>query len=281
MLRSKSLIAASVMLFLHLGSVPAAIVSGYKLDETFGDVASDSVRGAAGDGTLSKFSGLQWVPGKIGTALEFDGDDSYVLAPTALPTGTTAFTISLWAWADTLKPWGSLVKNWGTTDIGAFHLGLDASSGRLSNYLGSPQDGPILAPTTFTVGTWHHIAVTWDGPTQTEALYVDGVRVATRLTVPGLTSLTERGPNMAFGVKPDNLTLGPGIDCCSGFWDGRMDDIAFFDTALTDQEVLQIKINGDNGISAIIPEPATVALAGLGISGLGFVLRRRRPHLPV
>jgi hypothetical protein len=271
----KSLLTITSVVAVLQSSAWAAQTAGYALDELSGTIAGDGVRGAAGQGTLFNFGGVQWVPGKIGGALEFDGSNDFVLALNVLPTGTQTFSLSMWAWADTTAQWGSLVKNW-SGPPGSLHLGFDNATGRLSNYLGltSGVDGPVIAPTGFSTNTWHHVALTFDGPNHSEVLYIDGVSVATRSTNFGSTSLVALGTNMGFGVKLNDTTTGASTDCCPGYWDGKMDDIVFFDNVLTPAEVLQIKTNGDNGISAVVPEPGSALLAGMGAAAL--FLRRRR-----
>jgi hypothetical protein len=271
-IKSLATVIAAAVLF--PGSAFAAQTAGYALDEINGSITGDAVRGAAGNGTLFNFGGAQWVPGKIGMALDFDGADDFVLALNALPTGTQTFSLSMWAWSDTNAAWGSLVKNW-SGPSGSIHLGLENATGRISNYLGTNfgVDGPIQAGSIFTTNTWHHVAVTFDGPARSEILYIDGVSVATRTTFAG-ASLSALGTNMGFGVKLNETTTGASTDCCPGYWNGKMDDIAFFDNVLTPAEVMQIKTNGDNGISAVVPEPGSAVLALAG--AMGLFLRRRR-----
>ena len=85
-------------------------------------------------------------------------------------------------------------------------------------------------------------------------------------------SLSALGTNMSIGVKTNNATTAPDPGA-PGWWDGRIDDLAFFDNVLTPAEVLQIKNNGDAGIGVTVPEPASAGLLVLGMFGL---VRRRR-----
>lgn len=243
-----------------------ALLSAYSFNESGGTSAADAIRGAGGTGSVN--GGSTFVPGKIGNAIEFDGTSGYVLAPNAVPSGTTAYSVSAWVWLDAPTTWGTIVKNWGGSSTGAFHLGLDNASGRISNYVSPPTVGPVAAPSALSLGEWHHVALTYNGGSASQILYIDGLQVATGAAS---TSLTALGINMSIGVKTDNSTSAPDANV-PGWWDGKIDDLAFFNTVLTPAEVLQIKTNGDAGIG-VVPEPASALFLALG--ALGFMRRRR------
>ena len=78
-----------------LETAAANLVGHWPFDEGTGTVAGD-VSGYGNNGTL--MNGPVWVPGHLGTALSFDGDDDFVLVPDddALDLAGD-FTISLWA----------------------------------------------------------------------------------------------------------------------------------------------------------------------------------------
>ena len=262
----KSLITSALVLLVVV-QAGAALTSVYQFNESSGDTAGDAIRGPAGAGTLSNFGGSQWVAGKIGNAIEFDGVNDYVLALNAVPSGTTAMTVSAWVWADSAPTWGSIAKNWAGPP-GSFHLGFDTSTGRIGNYLNSPFHGPLIAPSPLSLNTWHHIALTYDGAATVQTLYIDGVQVAVLGGAPA--DLDAIGTNMGIGVKPNDTTTGPDF-YVPGYWDGKIDDLAFFNTALSPAEILTIKNNGDLGIG-VVPEPGVGVLVALGVS----ILFRRR-----
>ena len=244
-----------------------SLISAYTFDETSGTAAADFVRGGGGTGNLN--GGSSFASGKIGNAIELDGSTGYVLAPNVIGTGTTAYSVSAWVFADSATTWGTIVKNWGGSFTGAFHLGFDNVSGRISNYVSTPTVGPVIAPATLSLGAWHHVALTYNGGSATQILYIDGLQVAIGSASSSLTAL---GTNMGIGVKTNNATTAPDPSA-PGWWDGRIDDLAFFNNVLTPAEVLQIKNNGDLGISVTVPEPASAAVLVLGMAGL---IRRRR-----
>jgi hypothetical protein len=113
----------------------AGLISVYKFDETTDNTAVDAIRPGTGDGTLSNFNGSQWVPGKFGNCVVFDGVDDYINTLNTAPTGTTAFTISVWAYAESASGWATIVKNWGHATVGSFHFGINGTANRPGNYL--------------------------------------------------------------------------------------------------------------------------------------------------
>ena len=78
-------------------------VSYWAFDEGSGQVATDSQ--GAHDGTIMDEEGNQWVIGKSGNALEFDGVDDYVKIENSslLEPKTGAFTVSAWIKPDSIK----------------------------------------------------------------------------------------------------------------------------------------------------------------------------------
>ena len=99
-------------------------------------------------------------------------------------------------------------------------------------------------------GLWHHIALTYDGPTRAANLYVDYARVA--------------GGTVINPLVYDNSALRFGSSGGGRGFDGYMDEVRLSDTALAPTEFL-----------SAVPEPSVVSLAMLGALVLGMHRRRR------
>lgn len=90
--------------------------------------------------------------------------------------------------------------------------------------------------------TWHQVGFTFDGPSSTLELYVDGRRDAqvAKGTDDAITSLHDSTSDIAFGSQ------GSG----SGNWDGSLSYLSIHDRALTEREIAHIYTNPYTGISA-------------------------------
>src|SRR6185436_7538407 len=91
------------------------------------------------------------------------------------PKPRTAMTLCAWVWADARPTWATILKNWPAPATAQFHLGLENTSGDLSNYLiqqGGTQLGPVQEGAALPLGSWQHVALVCDGSTM--RLYRNG-----------------------------------------------------------------------------------------------------------
>jgi hypothetical protein len=239
----KNLLLAGILLFPAI--LPAAVTDGlvaqYKFDEASGTTATDNVRGAAGDGTLNNFPGTQWSAGQIGGCLNCDGANDWVNLVNPIADNAVAMSFSGWVWANSRPTWASIVKNWGNSLVGQYHFGLNASDGRLSNYLTNSSN--VIDPVQFPTGSWQHVAFTYDGTTH--RLYRNGAQVASLTTT---TTLVRNSATTAFGVKTNNGGTAPDTGA-AGYWNGKYDDFGFWNRALTAAELDEIYQGGLQGRS--------------------------------
>ncbi|MHC4484881.1 MAG: LamG domain-containing protein [Planctomycetota bacterium] len=190
-----------------------SLAAHWKLDETAGDVAYDSV--AVNDAVV--FGDAVWQPaaGQVNGALQFEGIDDHVRTPFVLNPADGPFSVFAW-----IKGGGSgqvVISqidgaNWLLTDQQGQVLTTELKgSGRSAS--------PLQSQTVITNGSWHRVGFVWDGTSR--ILYVDDVEVA-KDTQPGLES------------SDGGLYLGAGKDLnAASFWSGLIDDVRIYDRAVT------------------------------------------------
>jgi carboxymethylenebutenolidase len=200
------------------------LVAHYKLDETEGDIASDSA--GRNHGAVRGDPVWQRDGGKIGGALQFDGFANYIDAPTVLNPADGAF--SAFAWIKGGAP-GQVIMSQ-QDGAGAGWIGTDPSQGRLLTDLVPPAGGrssPSVLRSEFVVtdDQWRHVGFAWDGSRR--YLYVDGAEVARDAGT--LTPLKSSDGGLRIGV-------GEELDAGS-FWAGLIDDVRIYNQALSADEI--------------------------------------------
>ncbi|MHC4676753.1 MAG: LamG domain-containing protein, partial [Planctomycetota bacterium] len=207
--------------YIRTNTVPCTqgLVGWWKLDETSGLTAADS-SGFGNDGTLTNMTGGEWTTGPVDGGLEFDGNNDAITGIGDCPTGN--FTVAGWA------------KDTGGSGWKVFYsarqeiwFGVDSdASPRLWCDIGGNGNGVKTPAGTWTLNTWHHIAVTWDGTTA--HLYIDGVDMA-----------------ITYGTPENPLALAAVIGAWSDNpsdenWFGTLDDVRLYDRALSAGEISQL-----------------------------------------
>jgi len=249
---SKRLVCLACFVFvLSLGSIASAeLVAHWRLDETSGTIAADS----SGNGLNGTLGGdPQWVAGKIGGALEFDGDDYVDLgAPAVFDFGTEDFTITAW------------IKMTATTRGSIFAIGGDDGGGiRYTLAMGEGNDNKLtltmdndvsknqsMGDTVINDGVWHHVVGMIKG--DVSLVYVDGVEDGT-IDLPAGYDLS--------GVLQHNAYIGAIKSNASNtlhaekFMIGLIDDVRIYDTALTEAEI-QAAMKGEAFTKALNPTPS-------------------------
>jgi len=196
-------------------------IAEWKFDEKTSTTAYDTSENS-NDGTLT--SGPTWVRGKIGSALDFDGDDDYVDCGNDNSFGITNGTLSLWFKVSSLVGthdtlfWKGLNASWN-----GMHYAFKLSSGDIQGVIADEvtYQNPVLG--AYTLDKWHHAVMSWDG--SYIRLYLDGVaKIPVAQTVTPLLTV------------PENIRIGKNNGNSYPF-DGEIDQVQIYDYARTPAQI--------------------------------------------
>ena len=187
--------------------------------------------------------GVEGAANHTGTAAEFNGSSSTITVPFDSAMNPESFTLSMWVNADSTNGFASPVTSRDDTPTSVHgYLVYNDSSGNWNFWTGT--GGPSGAWNQMSggkveIGSWTHIAVSYDDGSQTKKLYVNG-SLASSNSAPNLFD-----PN---GPQSENLHIGSGADSGGAFFfDGLIDDVALWDHALTSAEIKDLMTNGVPG----------------------------------
>jgi len=193
-------------------------VAYWEFEEGTGTTASDSA--GSHDGTVN---GALWVPGKIGTALWFDGFDDYVDCGTDSLLNPAEMTLTLWVCPETKYAMTrSLVAKVGSGEYEADYSVQLGMMGEVKGWFGNGNASVVVAGARNVVsGEWTHLALTRDGSEL--ALYLDG------------GNRTSVGYSLEPGDGGYLLQIGG-----PSSYKGKIDDARLYDRALAPEEIEQI-----------------------------------------
>jgi len=227
---SKKLICLFIVLVLSIvGNASADLVAHWQFDESSGSVAHD----ASGNGNNGTLKGdPQWVAGRIGGAIQLDGNGDYVDVGSVGISGTDQRTIAGWVKASTtdIPAWTSVfgfVPD-GDTDGTYYDIEVD-DAGNYIIFVGGW--GAIFIPVDTQ---WHHFAVNYNG--EGGSWFLDGQLV---------DSL-----DGAIGTI-DQVRIGARLST-SNYFPGLIDDVRIYNTVLTLTEIKKLMA----GPKAYDPTPA-------------------------
>jgi len=198
---------------------PPGLVGAWSFNAGSGTTAAD----ASGRGNHGTLNGATWTQsGQLGSALLFDGVNDRVDIPDSPSLGLAAgMTLEAWVRPTTTTGWRSvLVKErpggW------VYSLYSSDAGNRPSSYLRLKSDVGLVGPAALPVGTWSHVATTYDGTTH--RLYLNGTQVA---------SVNRSGK---IGTSPKPLRIG-GNSVFGEWFSGAIDEVRIYNRALTAAEI--------------------------------------------
>ncbi len=251
-----NIVLLSVLLITICTGVAGASLVGYwKMDEGAGTTATCSVNSPANDGTLLGTTAFTT------EGVNIDGaDDGGIVTGLTGIAGANARTITAWIKAEpgilnaAIVSWGS---SWGGAATYGHRFSMKVNNnntaGQLRVEIGG---GYVYGATPINDGQWHHVACTL---AQDET-----VNANVKLYVDGVLETTTGG-----GTKPINSDAVPinigwtGVATSQYQFNGVINEVRIYDEEL-----------GADEIAALVPEPATLIM--LGVGGLGLLKHRRR-----
>ena len=234
---------------------PSGIISYWKLDETSGTTFFDAV----GNINATSTNVPTPVSGKVNGAQQFNGLSNRITIPANTMfdwAANASFTLEAWI----KHPVGSytaeevvIVRK--ATDSG-LNIKLSFASTSITFQVRSKtnQNSSVTGSTNLYDGNWHHVVGVKDGNTNQLKLYVDGKLEGSTPTsyITGFDS-----PSAAFGIGYRPVTGD------ESFFNGVIDEVAFYNSALSINGVRQNYANGlqGNGYCYIPVAPSITSLA--------------------
>ena len=219
-----------------------SLVGWWTFDDGSGTTANDS----SGNENHGTFNGdPQWVNGKFGKALKFDGSSDYLAVPDSDSLDINGDQLSIVAWING-ESW-SLAKHIvrkiadeEASPIYVFRVQPDQVRAILSTSAGNTT---IQGATVLPTNEWVHVALAYDGG---EArIYVNG-----ELDV---------SSNVSGEITQSNNELRIGLGDPAGYFHGTIDDVRIYNKALT-QEGIQAIMEGVGMPYAFDSSPADGAI---------------------
>lgn len=211
--------------------IDSNLVGHWRLDETSGTTATDS-SGGGFDGTMTNgLSGANdSINGKIGTALDFDGNDYVDMGNIGIVTNQPASSICMWfnyRGANPLTEREMLIAEWQSGFHGWF-LMLDNGAQTIA-FTPSTLFGNTIntGASTITSNQWTHVCATFQGSTFTR-LYVNGTMITEDTT--GIPAVMHNG----------SLPLRIASQQFGNQFNGFIDDVRIYDRALSDEDVFAL-----------------------------------------
>ena len=263
---SRALTATEVAALYNSGAVKQKVATdlglvGYwSLDDASGTKATDS-SGRGSTGTLTNMEVGDWVAGKRGKALTFDGSDEYVDAGASTALAPTVMTLSMWvnptaypaptgnAFAEPLRKEDSYEVSFRgasvTPDPSVLEVGIKTAS---------------LAPSVMVpfsqvpLATWTHVALTADGSNL--RVYINGAQYGSAVSYTGNIANTAAN-HLFFG------TYGTTAPSLSRYFNGKVDEVRIYDRALAAGEVVSLYQSGGIKVNGSQNGKMTSGLVGL------------------
>ena len=204
----------------------------WNADENTGTLSYDK----SGNGNTTDTFSTLWATGKFGSAFAFDGANDVVQITETSSTdkGATTDSYTVMAWIKTAANYAGnayvVAKNDGS---GAYPYALYLNSSEQACFqISDGTNSPSVCATTPTLadGSWHNVTGKRSVAADRIYIYIDGYLAAAAAT----------DTTTATAVNNDKITIGNGGTSYTAFdFNGAIDDVKFFNAALTQAQIAQ------------------------------------------
>ncbi|MBW2999001.1 LamG domain-containing protein, partial [Candidatus Woesearchaeota archaeon] len=197
--------------------------------DNFNIVKGEFVKDSKGsnDGFMS--SNSQPTTGKLGNALDFDGSDDYVDLGSNFKFNDQSFSYGGWFNSDDIAVAGRPMGAYSSGGLAIYQIVFGRLPNKISFFLRDAQNddtGWVDSVGNYNSNTWNHVYVTVDQVNEIAKLYVNGVLD----TSADLSAIEDISP-------VSNLMIGEVFNI---FFDGQIDEVAVYNTALTSGQVAEL-----------------------------------------
>ena len=214
----------------------AGLLAYWRFDEGSGYIAADS-SGNGNPGILSNMTDADWVAGRVGGALDFDGTNDYVwVGATPMLANVFPVTVCAWVYPRTTSSTYPIIMDKSGDGQDGWNFYLEGNRINYYNLQGDAQGpaGPVLP-----MNTWTHVCVTWDGtevtggnPTGGVKRYMNGAEYS-----PGEPAFSIAG---ALNDAAFSLTIGAAVDGTEEFFNGLLDELRIYNRVLSPAEITEL-----------------------------------------
>ena len=209
-------------------AAPSGLVGWWKGEGNANDQLGINI-GAVNGGTT-------YVTGKVGQAFSFDGTTGYITVPSSSSLDpTVAASMDAWVYFNQLPSAANHIMHIAGKSGSGTDLDLQAESdNKIHFYVAAGSS--VTSVTTVQAGVWYHVAATYTANSQIK-IYINGVLENTASI------------SVMRGTNGYPFAIGASGYWPSRYFNGKIDEIRLFNSALTASQIQSIYNAGSNGVS--------------------------------